>query len=479
MSGSAGYGKMHTAISAINAGLAVVAPLGMFVYFSRHLPPTVMGVMAFCLAWIEVLKALCPNGLYEALLVDREADSARDAAAGGLLLACGLGASAIYVAIVLVALPRIGGGGLGLEQAAICVGAKLTFDTLAQHPTALLARRQAYGAMASRGLMSNVGGILFGLALSVRLGPVWGMVGYYLGQSVLNWLAVIIAVRGAAVSLRWRKAAPLMPVAWMSSQVRAIGTLNNFFDQVMIGAFLTPATLAMYNLGKRVDMAQIAASQAFVSTLYQPRFAAHQGDGLGRDFRKAMIMMTFLFGVPGAVLVVHADTVVSLIFGAQWMMAVPVVQAMAIGGYSRVIANVQGAYFSTHGQNRLLRNRTLISTAMTIGLVALARWIGMAEVAWAITLKNVAVCLWSARMTRHLLSLRDFCLIVIGLPLVGVVGAVMVVMLARAQVSGYGWMGTVVLWVMSGGAALMVAGLVHQIGAGGDWRRILRPVARA
>ena len=477
MSGVAGYGKMHTAISAVNAGLAVLAPLGMFVYFSRHLPPTIMGVMAFCLAWVEVLKALCPNGLYEAMLVDREADRARDAAAGGLLMACALGASAIYMGVVLLSLPRMGGAGLTL--AAVCVGAKLTFDTLAQHPTALLARRQAYGAMASRGLLSNVGGIVVGLAMSDRVGPVWGMVGYYLGQSMLNWLAVIVAGGGAAVSLQWRKAAPLMPVAWMSSQVRAIGTLNNFLDQVLIGAILTPATLAMYNLGKRVDMAQIAASQAFVSTLYQPRFAAHQGDGLSRDFRKAMAMMTFLFGVPSAVLVVHADTVVSLIFGAQWMMAAPVVQAMAIGGYSRVIANVQGAYFSTHGQNRLLRNRTLISTAMTIGLVALARWIGMAEVAWAITLKNVAVCLWSARLTRHLMPLRDFGAVVIGLPAVGVVGALAVVLAGGAQAAAYGWMGTVALWAMSGGAALMVAGVVHQIMAGGDWRRMLRPAVRA
>jgi hypothetical protein len=119
------------------------------------------------------------------MLVDREADRARDAAAGGLLMACALGASAIYMGVVLLSLPRMGGAGLTL--AAVCVGAKLTFGTLAQHPTALLARRQAYGAMAWRGLMSNVGGIVVGLAMSDRVGPVWGMVGYYLGQSMLNW----------------------------------------------------------------------------------------------------------------------------------------------------------------------------------------------------------------------------------------------------------------------------------------------------
>lgn len=479
MSGSAGYGKVHTAISAINAGLAVLAPLGMFVYFSHHLTPAVMGVMAFCLAWIEVLKALCPNGLYEALLVDRDADRSRDAAAGGVLMACALGAFGIYLGVVLFALPHMGAAAAGLGLAAMIVGGKLAFDTLAQHPTALLARRQAYGAMASRGLMSNVGGIIIGLGLSDRAGPVWGMVGYYLGQSMLNWVAVIAAGGGAAVSLRWRQAAPLMPVAWMSSQVRAIGTLNNFFDQVLIGAFLTPATLAMYNLGKRVDMAQIAASQAFVATLYQPRFAAHSGDGLSDDFRKALVMMTFLFGVPSAVLMLHANTVVSLVFGTQWLPAVPVVQAMAIGGYSRVIANVQGAYFSTHGHNRLLRNRTLISTAMTIALVALAHWIGMAEVAWAITAKNIAVCLWSAGLTRHLSSLRDFGMIVIGLPLVGLIGAMMVAVLGGALAHAYGWSGTVALWAVSGGVALLIAGVFHQLAVAEQWRKWIRLPVRA
>jgi hypothetical protein len=248
-----------------------------------------------------------------------------------------------------------------------------------------------------------------------------------------------------------------MPVAWMSSQVRAIGTLNNFLDQVLIGAILTPATLAMYNLGKRVDMAQIAASQAFVSTLYQPRFAAHQGDGLSRDFRKAMAMMTFLFGVPSAVLVVHADTVVSLIFGAQWMMAAPVVQAMAIGGYSRVIANVQGLFFYPWAKPAAAQSHVDFDgdDHWPCGFGALDRHGGGGMGDHAQECRGVPVVGAidpafdaAARFRRG----RDW-------PACGGRGGRLGGGVGRRGAGRrYGWMGTVALWAMSGGAALLVAG---------------------
>ncbi|WP_431272857.1 hypothetical protein [Dankookia sp. P2] len=54
--------------SALNALIATLLPLGIFVIFARGLPAAEIGVVALAVAVTEVIKAFALPGLYEALL---------------------------------------------------------------------------------------------------------------------------------------------------------------------------------------------------------------------------------------------------------------------------------------------------------------------------------------------------------------------------------------------------------------------------
>jgi O-antigen/teichoic acid export membrane protein len=434
--------------SGLNAAAALIVPLGLFVFFAREIPPWQIGVVAYSLAWVEIVKVCLPLGLYEALLAVEDYEAyARPAA--GLLMAAAVVGLAVHAGIMLAA-PLWLPAAAKLTPFILVLGLKIVFDVLLVQPDVVLARRLDFRRLASRTLLANFGSAAFAIGIGRFTPPLVGLVSYYVLQSVVVWVTTVLGTGSLlAPSLGWGRLRGIARTAFLASQVRSLGALNNFADQVIAGSFIPPAALARYNLGKRLEVAQITASQSFATILFQPLFARRRDEDIAREYQRSLFMITALLGVPTAVLVANIDTIIPLAFGARWAAAAPIAAALAISGFARAVGNVHGAYFSVSGKNAALRNRALVSALSGIAIVSLTGVVGLFCVSVLIALKNALMTAWSAWMTRNLAPLSYYVKDVMGLPVIAVAAA-----LSGRWFGGLWWpvhsvMDTLMVWSVS------------------------------
>jgi teichuronic acid exporter len=447
--------------SAVNAIVSVLVPIGLFVYFARAAQPWQIGVIAQGLAWIEVIKIFTPLGLYEALLATDDYDHVAPAAAGLLMISAVLAFFAYLgvMSIVPLWIPAV----RELFPFVAVLGVRIIFDVLAIQPQAAIARRMDFKRLALRTLIANVLAAIGGVVCGKLTTPVTGLTTYYVLQSGVLWLMTVAGSHAMlAPVFEWKRLKTIAANAFLATQVRSLATLNNFADQIISATFVGPAQVAHYNLGKRVEVAQITAASSFASILFQPLFARRGGAEVGTDFQRSLLMMTLLCGLSTAVFAVNANGLIGVLFGPAWQTAAPIAAALAFGGMARAVGGVQGAYFSVNGHNGLLRNRSLVSAISGVAIVCTTGIVGLQAMAWMLAIKNAAIVFWAAWTLRSIAPLRGCARTLVVLPALSVLsawlGRLVVASFVPATLLG------VVLQVLVSGAAccLVVIALFHR-----------------
>ncbi|NEX94077.1 oligosaccharide flippase family protein [Caulobacter sp. 17J65-9] len=315
----------------LNAGLSVAFPLLLFVFFARVVPPAQLGVAAAALAALELIKALGPQGLYEALL-QGEARLEEQQAATGLLLAAGAAGAALFV-ILTFAASGVWSELRGMRGAVALLAPKVLFDLLLLQPQAALARRAAFRPLAARVMIANLLAAIVGVGVALGVEPFWGLIGAYLAQSVFLFLFTAAWSRAFARPV-WAPAVlrPMARQAGLASAVRLAGAANNYLDQVLLALFVPASSLARFNLGKRIEATLVTAQAAFSGVLFQPAFAAGDPQQRAQVIRRGRALLTAACGLPTAVFAANAEPLITLVFGARWAPAAIPAVLLAVGG---------------------------------------------------------------------------------------------------------------------------------------------------
>lgn len=357
---------------------------------------------------IEILKVLFPLGVYEVLLFTKNYENLAKAS-GFLLLLIAAAVSLLYATYVFF-IPQINHIEIGkLAPYLYLLIFKAIFDIIILQPQAAVARSKDYVKLNLRALIANLVSAVVAVAGAKYLSPFWGITLYYISLSIVSYLAIIATdfnVLRLSFSLQpifdeWR-------TIFMASQIRTMAAINNYGDQFLSGLFMGPQQMALYNLGKRAEIAQTSAMQAFTANIFQPQFARARGRTLKNDYNKALFTVTILMGVAGMAFVANADSIVNTVLGAKWAEATPIVCALMISGFFRSANAVQGAWFSVTKFLPVLRNRTLAYTVTSLVIILLAPWIGLVWVSWLMALKNIVFYVISIRFTRHLANWQRF-----------------------------------------------------------------------
>jgi len=422
--GAAGM-RGGAAWSALNAGAGVLLPFMLFIFFARSLPPALVGLAVLATSVAEIVKAFGLPGLYEALLQQQHDRLRCHQTVSAVMVICGAVLFGVYL-LVIAALPVLVPALHGNFWALAPVGLRIPLDLLTVQPQAALAQRLAYGRMALRSVVANIGAGAIGIVLAMAGHPFTGLIAYLVAQSALIFITTA-AGRGvlAAPVLRRSCLQAMRREGLAASVVRLVAAVNNTLDQIVVAGVIGSATLGFFNLGKRVETTFITAASAFATILFQPLFAvqhpAHRQAGLRRGLR----LLTLLCGAPCAFMLINAGPLVGLVFGRSWQAAAPVAAIMAGSGLVRALGSVHGALLSVSARNRRLMRVTLASASGGILAVLCLAPHGIVAVAVGLAIKNMAMTAWMARLTRTDLPrpLRAYA---------GVVAAPMLVMLAAA-----------------------------------------------
>jgi O-antigen/teichoic acid export membrane protein len=387
--------------SGLNAAASVLLPLGIFIFFAHTMSPAQIGVVALSVACTEILKTIGMQGLYEALLQQKDdLKRCHETAAFALLLA-GMGLLVIYLIIMhilAVLMPDVAAYPLALDL----VGLRIVIDLVSVQPQAALAQRLLYRRLGMRALVANSVAGALGIALALGDKPLTGLIAYQVGQSALVFLTASLGT-DALSRPRWHRECfqRMAKEASLSTGVRLVAATINNLDQVVIGPLVGSIPFAYYNLGKRIETTFITTASSFGSILFQPLFARHGDAQPPNSVDRAIAVLTIVCGLPAAVFVINAQIAIATVFGQQWAPATGVAVLLALSGLARAIGTVPGSLLSVSGRNRDL---LMVATASAVAGIALVGGLATFGITWcagALMVKNVLSTGWQARMTRN------------------------------------------------------------------------------
>jgi O-antigen/teichoic acid export membrane protein len=346
------------------------------VVLARILTPKEYGLVAMVTAFLGIVTLFKDLGLSQAT-VQRESITHGQVTglfwinvAMGLLLMLVIAAMAPFIAWVYKQHE--------LVWIALAFALMAPITSLGAQHSALLQRRLDYRSLALRDLLATTVGTAAGIAS--------GLCG--LGYWSLVIMQAVSEIMGT-ITLWWRSSwvpgwphwsADLKPLLRFGGNLtisNLIGFFMNGLDSVTLGVFFGPVAVGNYNRAQNVlakplqqlipPVTRVAAS-VFARTATEPA-----------RFERAALQLTFLIcsvaGLIVAVTMVCADWIVSLVLGAQWIEAVPIVRVLALFAFVEPMAALVSTLLLARGlPEKILRWRVFSVSIVLLGLFAGLPW---------------------------------------------------------------------------------------------------------
>jgi O-antigen/teichoic acid export membrane protein len=387
--------------SGASACVAVMMPVGIFVFFARTASPDMIGAVALAASCIEILKTVAMPGLYEAVLQQTD-DEQRCHETASFVLLMSAGALLFVYLIGLAAFSIFIASVMSHCVAFAVLGSRVLLDLAALQPQARLAQRLAFRRLAIRTIVSISLGGAIGVTLALLVDPFAGLIAYQVSQSMVFLMVTVIGT-GAATRPRLHRDCfhRMRREATLATCVRLLAASANNLDQIIVAALIGSVPLAFYNLGKRLELTFVTVAGSFSAILFQPRFAQGRADRHGSDLRQGVAMLTIVLGLPAAAFIANSSFLVATVFGEQWKGAAAVAAVMAAGGFIRAIGYVPGALMSVSIRNRELLVISLISVVTGAVLVVVTTPFGILCSAMALLIRHLASLAWMVAILRH------------------------------------------------------------------------------
>ena len=356
-------------------GGAKLLSLAMMMALARLLTPADFGLAAFAFVFITYLEMLGDLGTGAALVYwpTREQEAARvsffiSVATGWLWFAVTI-ALAPYVAtffhtphsetILRVLAWSFPIKALGATQDALCqkrlrLGQRLIPELLQAGTKAAVAIGLA---LAGFGVWSLVWGQLVGLAAWTAM--LWIFVGWRPGASV-----------------SWDLVRPMLRYGAGVIAIQVMAAVLYQADVVIVGRMAGAAALGLYLLAGKIPEILLLLPVRAAGTVLFPAFARFKQDG-GSEHLERAYLATMRYGAlmtwpVMAALIIFARPLVSVAFGEQWVVAVPIVRTLAVYGLLRSFASPAGDVIKAIGRPGLLAMLGAIRAAVLVPALIVA-----------------------------------------------------------------------------------------------------------
>lgn len=146
----------------------------------------------------------------------------------------------------------------------------------------------------------------------------------------------------------WRKIVGFSVWTWLSSLV---ATVRDRSANIVVGRVLGAAQVGLFSVGAELASLPTTELVTPLCRVLFPRFAAMRA--VGGDLAETyfqVIAVTLLVTAPAGVgISMVAGPIVTLMFGARWSAAAPVVAVVAIAGTMKVVSLISGTLFAATG----------------------------------------------------------------------------------------------------------------------------------
>lgn len=234
---------------------------------------------------------------------------------------------------------------------------------------ALLKRQMRFMTLSAIALASMIVGYSVGIAFAWYGFGFWALVFSQLALLITN--AVLVWI-----TCGWRPGLPRRDTGVRSmlsfgGNITAYGAVNYFSknaDNLLIGKFWGPQQLGLYS--KAAQLVGLPTDQVHEPVMAVAVPALSRLADSPERYRKAYLRImekVLMLVMPAvALLIVSSDWLVSIVLGAQWKEAGPILVFMSIAGLFQPVINTAGSVLVTQGRSRHLLYWSLISAPLSI-----------------------------------------------------------------------------------------------------------------
>jgi lipopolysaccharide exporter len=231
--------------------------------------------------------------------------------------------------------------------------------------------------------------VVASIACAVIWRSYWALV---VGILVVRWLRLIFTYvmhpyRPRLTLRAWRRLVGFSFWSWATSMTALV---QGRADTVVIGGYLNTTAVGIYSVGAEIGG---LASSELLGPITGALFAAFSsarrtGDGIAWAYLRAVSVVALIMLPASAGIVLVAQPMMHLVFGARWDAAVPLVQLFAFVGMFRVGGAISSAVLMAEGvphigfrvelASTILRLIVLLALVPRFGLVGAASGVAAA-----------------------------------------------------------------------------------------------------
>jgi PST family polysaccharide transporter len=391
--------------SAVETAGGQLFAFAVFLILARLLTPADFGLVALAMVYIRVVQEPFDEGLADAVIQRRELEPAHVDSAFWLSLGAAL---AIAVATAFLAGPVAGLlGEPRLAPIILALSVSFPLVGLRSVQQALLRRHLRFRLLAMRTLSATIVGGMVGVAMAWAGFGVWSLVAQRIVTGVVA-VAVLWKVSDWRPGLRisFAHLADLAAFSLTRGGTRVLQFGARRIPDLLIGYLLGPVALGYFAVGQRLVQSVNRLLTLAISKVALPSFARLQAEP-ERILRAFYLVtrMSSLVGFPAFLgLAVLGPRLVPVVFGPQWAASVPVMQLLAILGFTQCVGHFNTTVMAALGKPQWQLALSVLNIVLTVILMPLAAPYGIAAVTLAYLSKSLVLSPLTARAARRLIA---------------------------------------------------------------------------
>lgn len=369
----------------------LMVSLVAFAVIARLIGPEAYGINAAAATLMALCQVLVGPAMGEAIIQRRDSSPRLLAAWFWSLQGLGL---LLFAVLCLLREPLAALFGTPAAAPLILIyGMCVPLTALQTVPEAQLSRAMQFRSQALAGGVGVILGSAAGVTLALRGEGLWALAGLQLVQSLAQ--AIVLWVSSGwrpAASPDWRSLPPVLRYSSGSVGIRLLNEVDNQLPRLLIGGLLGVTLLGYYAVARRIfdllkDLLIVPLNMVALPSLAHAR---EQGQDVPRLFETGLRVSTAIANPAFLGLAAIAPLLIPLLFGTQWLPAVPVLQLLALLGLRSAVNSFNGA--ALRGYDRPMQQ--LWVSALGVSLLALllpiAAPYGLLAVAAAVVLRSYA-----------------------------------------------------------------------------------------
>ncbi|MAN67618.1 lipopolysaccharide biosynthesis protein [uncultured Hyphomonas sp.] len=370
--------------SAVGSWAGLAGSMVSLVILARLLDPTDFGIYGFVIVTLAIPEAIACHSLGDSLIQRKEMTPGHSNSVFALSLFFAL---VFYIAVVCGS-PFLEAffGQEDLAPYLWVMGLGLFLSSLVAVPAAHLQRRLAFKQIAWIDVIGTVTGAVVGIVMAILLQNAWALIIMELARRMVRMLAFcwfdrwLPSLKFSSQDIRDLAAYNLATLG-----IRITTVLEINIPRAVVGIFLGPAALGMFNLALRVqDQAGTALISPFGAiALPFASISQNNRELLHRMQRGAITVATFVAYPAFLGAIAIAPLMVPIVFGEKWIAATGAIQIALLIGVRSPTATFDAGVLKGVGRPDLVL-KIALTCLLPMVLLPLAAQYGLEAVMWLV-----------------------------------------------------------------------------------------------